>query len=255
MELGVDVLQSELTSIVINPFWAATEEQRELLTVKDSPLQASEPTGKKLAPSASRRRLVKQKKYCQSVEDVTLGVPEVEVASTSIRTPTPSAGVTINVTASSAGVWSAASEEGASSHHHLRPCVSIVPPQASSRSNVTSGSSRGSRTPRQQSLESRMTVTLPQGPIEDGAPLPSVFEPVPNNIYGKPLQEIDPTVRDKVSSLSYTFCSLTARFYLHFIVIYVIIRYCVASIIKQDRFMYYLCSIASYSILQRLLYE
>lgn len=36
------------------------------------------------------------------------------------------------------------------------------------------------------------------GPIEDGAPLPAAFEPVPLNLYGKPLQEIDPTVRDKV---------------------------------------------------------
>lgn len=36
------------------------------------------------------------------------------------------------------------------------------------------------------------------GPIEDGAELPPAFEPVPTHLYGKPLQEIDPTVRDKV---------------------------------------------------------
>jgi hypothetical protein len=41
------------------------------------------------------------------------------------------------------------------------------------------------------------------GPIEDGAPLPAAFEPVPLNLYGKPLQEIDPTVRDKVPSIQF----------------------------------------------------
>ncbi|XP_045030730.1 sodium channel protein 60E isoform X2 [Daphnia magna] len=50
------------------------------------------------------------------------------------------------------------------------------------------------------------------GPIEDGAPLPAAFEPVPLNLYGKPLQEIDPTVRDK------TFVVVSNRFrknYIH----------------------------------------
>ncbi|EFX89321.1 putative voltage-gated sodium channel protein, partial [Daphnia pulex] len=48
--------------------------------------------------------------------------------------------------------------------------------------------------------------------IEDGAPLPAAFEPVPLNLYGKPLQEIDPTVRDK------TFVVVSNRFrknYIH----------------------------------------
>lgn len=85
----------------------------------------------------------------------------------------------------------------------------------------------GSRQSRQQSVESRASSSIPtgavgsaplsghhhhqpagsnsskSGPIEDGAPLPAAFEPVPLNLYGKPLQEIDPTVRDKVNSIRY----------------------------------------------------
>ena len=80
---------------------------------------------------------------------------------------------------------------------------------------LAGGSARQSR---QQSVESRASSSIPTGhhqlhhpgsasgsssktgPIEDGAPLPAAFEPVPLNLYGKPLREIDPTVRDKVGT-------------------------------------------------------
>lgn len=91
-----------------------------------------------------------------------------------------------------------------------------------------SGGVGGSRQSRQQSVKSRASISIPttaaataaasvsllaghqhhqpggsnsskSAPIEDGAPLPAAFEPVPLNLYGKPLQEIDPTVRDKVT--------------------------------------------------------
>lgn len=101
-------------------------------------------------------------------------------------------------------------------------------------SGGSAGGAGGSRGSRQQSVESRASSSIPAaasviaghshhhhsaggggsnssktGPIEDGAQLPSAFEPVPLNLYGKPLQEIDPTVRDKVTipiflSLSYS---------------------------------------------------
>ena len=161
----------ELSTVVINPFWAGTEDQCPTLTVKSPPTTCAPPapappafTPAALAPAAlnpavlnpatlpevkrveiapvasSRRRLVKQKRQYQSAEDVVVDtLPVVDTAS----------------------------------------------------------SGRGSKSPRQHSVESRLT--LPQGPIDDGAPLPPVFEPVPPKIYGKPLQEIDPTVKDKVS--------------------------------------------------------
>ena len=151
----------ELSTVVINPFWAGTEDQCPALTVKSTPTACAPaaPSPAALSPAAlspaalpevkrveiapvaiTKRRLVKQKRQYQSAEDVVLDtLPVVDTAS----------------------------------------------------------SGRGSKSPRQQSVESR--VTLPQGPIDDGAPLPPVFEPVPPEIYGKPLQEIDPTVKDKVS--------------------------------------------------------
>ena len=165
------VPSEELSTVVINPFWAGAEDQRPALTVKSPPAPAvlnpaalspaafnpaalnpaalspaalPEVKRVEIAPVGStKRRLVKQKRQYQSTEDVVVDtLPVVDTAS----------------------------------------------------------SGRGSRSPRQHSVESRLT--LPQGPIDDGAPLPPVFEPVPPKIYGKPLQEIDPTVKDKVSHFS-----------------------------------------------------
>lgn len=142
--------------------------------------------------SQSRRPLVKQKKHCQSVEDV--GQP-----------PAP---VTINVSGATSPYTCTTSRPSRSpSWDEKKPSV-----------YVTGGSERWAAPSRQQSVESRVSSAAPSaaaaiakgkrgsssscsktGPIEDGGLLPAAFEPVPVDLYGKPLQEIDPTVRDKVS--------------------------------------------------------
>jgi len=49
--------------------------------------------------------------------------------------------------------------------------------------------------------------------VEDGAVLPNKFEPFPNNLYGRPLEEIDNFIYDEVSSQF-------RRIYLHFFIFY-----------------------------------
>ena len=89
-------------SIVINPFWAEKEEQRELLchqlTVK-SQFESNDATrtANEGGHKTARRPLVKQKKYCQSADDVG-ALPASSTAAVKEGSVTPSPPVTINVT-------------------------------------------------------------------------------------------------------------------------------------------------------------
>ena len=186
-----------------------------VIPARDDPAADGEPVMRKLASqgssgssSANRRPLVKQKKYVQhSAEDLT-----------ALQQNPP---VTINVPGEGDN------NEDRSDHHHLKPSAVLT----GHRSGPSSPCGRGGGLLRQQlSVESKASVTFNTatvrsappaaanpviahpvirssskntnsstlGPIEDGAELPPAFEPVATHLYGKPLQEIDPTVRDKV---------------------------------------------------------
>ena len=226
--------------VILNPFcWAkeAEEQQSARLTVRpqdpsstssnaaaDDPWPAMIPsddveqqttpgsgTGNRLASqgssgsSYSRRPLVKQKNYCHSAEDLAINPPPP----VTIHPPTVSESVSVPA---------AAARSSTDSHHHLKPAPFVA---------GGAGGGLRQQSSRQQSVESRVSgsstarasapvvVMAPShhqakqpasssggsGPIEDGAQLPAAFEPVPARLYGKPLQEIDPTVRDKVRRL------------------------------------------------------
>ena len=247
-----DAAAAAAASIVINPFWAENEERRELLcgqlTVKspagDSSGDSQASDGAPGKKSGHRRPLVKQKKHCQSVDDMV--APGASGAASATAPAGEAAGVTIPVTINVSGTqprsgsangtvggaggsrrpsprpdssieYQLGSEsndaDDAASLHHLKPSsLSGVHASSGGSAGRPGGSSpssilRGQRsTPRQLSVESRVTVA--HGPIEDGAPLPAAFEPVPLHLYGKPLLEIDPTVREKVimSPTTFIFC-------------------------------------------------
>lgn len=193
-----------------------------VIPARDDPSSATdgaavEPVMRKLASqgssgssSANRRPLVKQKKYIQhSAEDLT-----------ALQQNPP---VTIYAPGGEGDT-----NEDRSDHHHLKPSAVLT----GHRSGPSSPSGRGGLLRQQLSVESKASVTFQNtatvrsappppvaanpviahpvirssskntnstlGPIEDGAELPPVFEPVATHLYGKPLQEIDPTVRDKV---------------------------------------------------------
>lgn len=185
--------RSEPDCVVVNPFWAEGDERHHFLsnqlTVKPDcaeVLQVPDTSRK-----TNRRPLVKQKKYCQSSDDIALVVANVE---------NNSAPITINVTSTLSNdtgtPYGGDEDADQDSNNHLKP-TQFIPNR-----NASSSSCRAGLRSRQQSVESR--VTSVQGPIEDGAPLPAAFLPVPIHLYGKPLQEIDPTVRDKVRNLQFS---------------------------------------------------
>lgn len=173
--------------------------------------------------SYSRRPLVKQRNYCHSAEDLT-GIIQPPV--TVVHPPTSCTPAASSDGASSP-VLRLPGGDG-DSHHHLRPGG---PAGSSSggggmmaggggglRQESTSVESRASSSPAppalarpasstshglisQQTMRKQAAAAAAaglSGSIEDGAQLPAAFEPVPTHLYGKPLQEIDPTVRDKV---------------------------------------------------------
>ena len=173
-----------------------------------------------------RRPLVKQKKqFYHSVDDLQQPTP---------ATP-PSHHSKVQVEPSDEPLLSYSISASGYSSPPPPPCC---PPEATTTTTVDNGVRRSALGPcraassRQQSVESRVSycnnppvivhprpsssnttnfgrcgssattaaaaAVISNEAIEDGAPLPAAFEPVPLNLYGKPLREIDHTVKDKV---------------------------------------------------------